>query len=58
MTLGPSLSGNKGIWLDLWGNSSSVAALGPIQAKKLAKNLRTVANWVEKEGVNYLKHNG
>ncbi len=56
-TLDKSLSGNKGIWIDLYGNSSSMVGVIPKKFVKFANELKIVANWIEKEGIDYLSNN-
>lgn len=45
-----SESGRLGIWLDLWGNSYYPAAFTPFEARRLAKQFKKAANWLETVG--------
>lgn len=49
-----NLSGRRTLWLGSFCGSYVNAANTPEEARKLAKELRAAADWVEKEGTEYL----
>jgi len=46
----------KSIWMSLLGNAYAPIAYSPNEAKKMAKQLREMADWVETTGVKYLSN--
>lgn len=49
-----NLCGNRGIWLDLWGNSTDCLALTTNELERISSKFEEAAQWLRKEGKAYL----
>jgi hypothetical protein len=51
---GKSLSGDRGIWINLWGNSEGPIAFSDREIERVAESFTQAAQWLKNQGKAYI----